>query len=63
MTSIESFIDLLKQRGKQASTIDLAQELLEHYYEFGTDRDLEVELLDSVLSGSACCRFSIWLPV
>lgn len=45
MTSIESFIDFLKQRGKQPGTIELAQEVLEHYYEFSVVQDLG---LDSV---------------
>lgn len=52
MTSNESFIDLLKQLGKQAITIELAQELLKHYYEFGLWHDIS---LDSARDYCANC--------
>lgn len=32
------------------------------FFDYLYDQDLEVELLESVLSGAECCRFSIRLP-
>ena len=47
MNSIESYIQILKQRGKTDSTLELASEVLGHYHEFVRD---EVMSLESVRS-------------
>lgn len=47
MNSIDSYIQILKQRGKTDSTLELASEVLGHYHEFVQDQAMSLESVRS----------------